>query len=413
MSLSKTKRDVSSGEDVEQRFRALESRVRGADADYPSRWPDVEDAGESEQRWILHGLDLLVRDAAAAGPGFSGVRAASLLVDRARWRRFEPEAGRRFEEEILSASGWLESALTAPLALPGAPALARLAEIYGRPSADGEFDPWSLTSSMLPVLKTGLAEQARWWDASPERESTAWMEEVAASIQSLVRHDGSFPAACAAGPLHDGFDYAASVVDAGAAEADEYARLDFLRRRAHLIGRDTASGFALSAAGYDDAVPDHRSLLDDLLGEWLADDSELDDLVGHLLAHSPEHHPGRRSRVYLPGSVPTEAWGPRESWRPHLYAVMVHEFVHVLAHPHFTEAARTVADGQILAEGVVDLLTAELLGDLVPGDHPIGYGASGRAAIEIRDLAGADQVKAAYYLGRVEFIGLGPEESRT
>nr|WP_062339429.1 hypothetical protein [Herbidospora sakaeratensis] len=425
MSLRKTKRDATlddrlAGEDVEHVFRTLESQVRGGDVDHPSRWVDVADADPAEQRWILHGLDLLARNADGAGPEFSGLRAASLLVDRARGRRHEP-GGQRFEQEVMSASGWLEAALPSSLPLPGPTASARLAEIYGRPPV--VFDAGTLAASVLPVLKAGLAEEALWWGSPAEPEDLSWMEKVAASIQRFVHEEGSsFPAAHAAGPLHDGFDYAASVIDAGAADDDADARLAFLRRRIHLVGRDASSGYALSAAGYDHAQPGHRDLLDDLLDEWLAADRELDDLIGLLLRHSPAHVAGERARVHLPAHLPAGSWGPKELWRPHLYAVMVHEFVHVLAHPDFTEAVESVADGQILAEGVVDLLTAELLdasrtdpdlGGLVPGDYAVGYGASGRAAIEIRDLAGADQVKAAFYLGRVEFIGLGPEEGWT
>ncbi|NAS23800.1 hypothetical protein GT755_19135 [Herbidospora sp. NEAU-GS84] len=405
MSLRKTKRDALAegptlddrlaAEDVEQLFRDLESQVRGDDTGYPSRWGDVADADPAERRWVVHGLDLLARNADGAGPGFSGPRAASLIVDRARWRRFEPGAP-RFEEEVMSVSGWLEAALTSSLALPGAAALTRLAEIHGRAPSGGVFDAAALTTSVLPGLKAELAGESLWWEASSEPEDLSWMESVAASIQRFVRDQGpSFPTANVAGPLYDGFDYAASVIDARAADDDEDARLAFLRRRAHLTG-------ALYSAGYDHARPDHRESLDDLLDGWLADDPELDDLAGLLLGNSPSHEAGERTYVHLPAHVPTGAWGPRESWRPHLHALMVHEFVHVLAHPDFTEATEAAARGPLLAEGIADLLTADLLDALTPGQVWTIHG----SAAEIRDLAGADQVKAAYYLGRVDFIGL-------
>ncbi len=270
----------------------------------------MAEADPAEQRWILHGLDLLARRAEAAGPGFSGLRAGSLIVDHARWRRHEP-SGRRFEEEVLSVSGWLEAALPFSLAPPGTAALTRLAEIYGRPSAGGEFDAAALTSSVLPVLKAELAGEALWWEASPEPEDPLWMETVAASIQRFVRDEGSFPAACVEGPLHDGFDYAASVIDAGAADDDAASRLAFLRRRVHLVGRD-----ALSAAGYDHARPGHRETLDDLLDEWLNADRELDDLAGHLLRHSPAHDAGERVHVHLPATSRPRRGGRRRRGGP-------------------------------------------------------------------------------------------------
>ncbi|MGW0809824.1 hypothetical protein [Nonomuraea sp. NPDC002799] len=434
MSLVKTKRDaVLTGPDsitsaepglddliaeqgAEQSFRSLETELRGeVAADYPSRWIDVAAYDPADQRWVMHGLNLLVRNAAGAGPEFDGLRASSLLVDLAREHRFDPgTSGEPYAYEILTLSGWLESALPASLTTPTAPALARLAEIYG-PAAAGPFDPAALTSAVLPALTGRLAEQRTWWAAEPaEPEDLTWMERTARSVQSFVRDNtGLFTGARADGPLNDGFALDESVIGAAARLDDDTNRLDFLRAQVHLIGRDPAYGAALDALGYDHTQDGEA--LDDLLRTWLADDAELAALVGDLIGRTPAHRNGATGWIYLPDLLPGAEWGPRAAWRPSLYRAMLHELLHGLAHPGYVAAASRVADPQILDEGFVDLLTTDFLelsrtdpdlGGLVPDDVSAGYGNSGRAAIEIQDLVGPDNVRAAFFLGRTEFIGL-------
>ncbi|MER5424774.1 hypothetical protein [Streptosporangium roseum] len=436
MSLVKTKRDVVPAgpgsitgaepglddllaqQGTEQAFRSLEAELRGEVAEeYPSRWIDVADYDPADQRWIVHGLDLLVRNAAAAGPGFDGLRASSLLVDLARDRRFDPGiSDRRFMYEVLTLSGWLETALPAALSAPTAPALTRLAEIYRAPASD-PFDPAALTSAVLPALTDRLAEQRTWWVAEPvEMEDLTWIERTARSIQAFVRDDtGLFTGACAEGPLNDGFTFDGSVIGAGARPGDDTTRMEFLRRQVHLIGRDPSYGSALDATGYDHTRVDHRGALDDLLLTWLAGDTGLSGLVGEMLGHTPAHRSGPTGWIYIPALLPSSEWGPQEAWRPYLYRAMLHELLHRLAHPGYVEKVDMVSDPQILEEGIVDLLTTEFLelsrihpelGALVPEDVSVGYGTSGRAAIEIQDLVGPDNVKAAFFLGRTEFIGL-------
>lgn len=436
MSLTKTKRDTAlataasitpgapgmadllARNGVEPVFRSLEAELRGEIAEeIPSRWIDVAAYDTADQQWLVQGLDLLVRNAAAAGPGFDGARACSLLVDRVRERRFDPAiSGERFTYEILTLSSWLESALPAGLAVPAAPARGRLDELY-RAAAAGPFDPEALTAALLPALTDRLGEQLTWWTSGPAKpEDPAWLESTARALQAFVRDGtGLITGACADGPLNEGFAYDRDVVGASARPDDDTSRLGFLRRQVHLMGRDPAYGSALDAAGYDHTRADAADALDDLLRAWLAGDDALDELVGGLLARTPAHRGGPGGWIYVPDLPPGEGWGPRAAWRPYVYRLMLHELLHCLAHPRYVAAAAEVADPQILDEGVVDLLTCEFLelsradpelGELVPDDVTAGYGTSGRAAAAIQDLAGPDNLKAAFFLGRTDLIGL-------
>ncbi|WP_062440753.1 hypothetical protein [Herbidospora daliensis] len=384
MPLAKTKRDLPTAPiDVENDFRSFESRLRGPLAydDFASRWDDVAGQDAAAQRWLLHGLDLLVHNTDGAGPGFDGGRACSLLVDQAASRRHQPgDPG--FEFEILTASGWLETALPASLARP------RPAAFF---PAVGRFDPDRLTDELLPLLAGRLVEVRDATAAEPdELADPGLLGRAAAEIESLVRADPSMWAmARADGPLHEGYVFADNVLPSAARPTGEGDRLAHLRQQVHLLGRDLAAGALLD--GYDHAV--HRERLDTLLTEWLAGSPELDALVAELIEVSPSHQTGLRSPVYVPATIPDG---------PHLRRTLAHEFLHRLAHPHYLARAAETADPQILVEGVADVLTADLLPEV--GD--VGYGSSGAAAVELYESAGPDRLKAAYFLGRTEFIGL-------
>ncbi|WP_062349253.1 hypothetical protein [Herbidospora yilanensis] len=382
MSLVKTKRDLPAAPpDVENGFRTRESRLRGrSDDDFASRWIDVAGLDAAAQQWILRGLDLLLENIDGAGPGFDGARACSLLVDQAVRRRHEPgDTG--FEYEILTVSGWLEAALPASLARP-------------RPGpffpAVGRFDPDRLTRELLPLLARRLIEVR---DAAAEPDGFDDLDligQAAGEIEALVRADPSMWAmARADGPLHEGWVFADNVLPSALRPTGDFDRLDHLRRQVHLLGRDPAAGGMLD--GYDDAV--HREELDTLLKGWLAGSPELDDLVAELIEVSPSHQSGLRSPVYVPATI---------ARAPDLRRTLAHEFLHRLAHPHYLARAAETADPQILVEGVADVLTA----DLLPEVADIGYGSSGAAAVELYETVGPDRLKAAYFLGRTEFIGL-------
>ncbi|TKK91411.1 hypothetical protein FDA94_01040 [Herbidospora galbida] len=370
--LSKTKRGTPTGpEDEEQTFLDLESRLRRGELAVPSRWGEVARADPGERRWILHAMDLIAKAAEKAGPQFDTFRAAALLVDRAPRRRFDPgTAGRYFEREVMSVSGMLEATLPATLTPPDDATTARLTRIHQ-------------TAPPRPTrvaLARTLTERAAWWEAPIRLTDLTWLEGVASSLQRWMRDDGPLHAAvCPDGPLHDGFDFARSIADAGAR----------------------------------DDTPAHRlALLRDEFGYPAEPGEQWDDpALGVLLANSPAHVT-TGTWTYVPASVPGTGWGPEEAWPGHLYRLLTHELLHRLAHPAYLQKAEAVPGGRVLTEEVVELLTAEFveasrldpeLGPLVPD---VVESRHTEAAEEIRELAGPEGLKAAYFLGRIEFIGL-------
>jgi peptidoglycan hydrolase-like protein with peptidoglycan-binding domain len=123
----------------------------------------------------------------------------------------------------------------------------------------------------------------------------------------------------------------------------------------------------------------------------------------------------------------------RRRWQ--LWQVLVHEYLHTLTHPAFDEAAR---GNGIMIEGCCEMFAREVVerliplaradadpalragiegtgadGELLPGftpdlvpDHDKAYEQDVRQALKVRAAAGADAVRAAYFQGHVELIGL-------
>src|SRR5262249_40382433 len=102
---------------------------------------------------------------------------------------------------------------------------------------------------------------------------------------------------------------------------------------------------------------------------------------------------------------------------------------HVLAHPEFPAAARTVRFGQIIQEGFTEALAVQLYDRLreradrepafkarltvgVPGACPVppkgklGYEKAGESADRIRSTVGNDRFRAAYFLNARTLVGL-------
>ncbi len=70
------------------------------------------------QRWVLYGLSVLQRNAAAAS-SLNRADAVARLIARAPAATTDPTTGGHdFEDEVIRVSGWAESALTGRLTAP-------------------------------------------------------------------------------------------------------------------------------------------------------------------------------------------------------------------------------------------------------------------------------------------------------
>lgn len=152
----------------------------------------------------------------------------------------------------------------------------------------------------------------------------------------------------------------------------------------------------------------------------------------HLIKHTGAHT-GGVGKVSMQPVFPSETWGSQEAWRWRVIRTLAHELLHVLAHPRFKDTATDevlkIRNSQIITEGFVDLLTADVYTELCneakakpvaaklfeglgdPGEPDatllgIGYGDAGKAADAIRGLVSDDNVRAAFFLGATHLIGL-------
>lgn len=153
--------------------------------------------------------------------------------------------------------------------------------------------------------------------------------------------------------------------------------------------------------------------------------------VGRTVATPTTLNAGLSTTPGAPGQPSPAERGTRWS----AWQLLVHEYIHTLAHPQWDDASS--AGGSVMNEGFCEMFTAEILTAQIatagndasrratvegnastppPGPSilpttytsPVTYQADRQHAENIRATAGANAVRAAYFQGHVEFLGLDP-----
>jgi hypothetical protein len=301
---------------------------------------------------------------------------------------------------------------------------------------------YAVKDDLLPKLAGVLVAEASYWREPDGQDLTAQplagLGGIANVIQRyLARSFQPYADGWPAGPGNNGFRYSDVLTDSQAVPAGEKDQLFYLYNRATLIGWKPEFGAPLATAGYDSRREDEQDTLRAVLREGLAASEQLRSDVSLLIKFTPMHTPSD-GNVYIQTVFPSAAWNASPDrwakWRWRTLRTLMHELLHKLAHQNYLAARERVRNDQVILEGFVDLLTAQLFTWLYrelkePGNErladalfqgiegrcepderlfTVGYGQAGETAHAISELVPTENIQAAFFLGAVDLIGIRP-----
>jgi hypothetical protein len=385
----------------------------------------------SKRRWVLYGLSVLQRNAAAA-PGLNRAEAVRRLVARAPAATTDPtNPGQDFENEVIRVSGWAEVALAARLTAPTGTTLSDIQTLFNPPTSSGSasapLDLPKLKAELPGALKALLTslDPAAWTNLGTVPLAT--LQTIADEIQGEARtFFAPYADTAMSSPYSSGWKYSAQLFSVTAITPDRDDRIGYLLNRAEIVGRKDGPGGSIFERTNFESGRDRAELL--AIVTAMEADAATAATVDRLIKHT-----GRTERSPLRVGISTEwnldAFSECEMrWKNVL--TLCHELCHALVHPSFPPQASSVRFGQIIREGFTEVLGVQLyrhvrskaMGDATfkgrmeagvtgtpcatPPLGTIGYGAAGPAADTIRTKVGDDNFRAAYFLGAINLVGL-------
>jgi hypothetical protein len=299
---------------------------------------------------------------------------------------------------------------------------------------------FAIRGNLLPKLTGLIADQASYWREPDGRPLAPQSLELLGRVANLLQvclatvfrpYADGWPA----GQGDRGFRYSEVLKSTGDIATSPEKQLGHLFSRALRVGWDTGYEAPLATAGYDSSRPEDEKTLRTLLREALDADSQLRSDVIRLIQFTSTHTPSDPN-VYTATVFPSSKWekGPAQ-WRWQTIRTLIHELLHKLAHPKYIAAARQIRNAQVIVEGFVELLTVDCFSSLagslskegssemlaalfegVTGDpgkpdeslFEVGYGQAGQDASKVRELVENENVRAAFFLGAIDLIGIKP-----
>ena len=401
----------------------------------------------AQQRWVLYALDLLQDNTRSPlHDRLNRTLAVQRLIAHA------PAAAHSLigsalgppEEEALRVSGWLEVALAASLSLPPAASRTRIGEILNPPLAGGAgaaLDVAHFHARMVPAVKHLIdhIDPAHWPSTGTQSLSTLQTigNELLAEARDFFSPFAHTSRTTVFG-LNPPFHISANIFSVSTLVPNQALRKGYLRNRATIVGRNTTSGPAFSDTNiFSDVNFDITRAADRVEFEKLVTDLEADAVVAaavdRLIQHTGRQSgTGAATQIGLSTEYNADVLNECQArWQS--IETLCHEIMHALAHPDFTLQSQRVNFGQVLLEGVPEVLSTQMFNQRVkpkaatnaafkarmevglasapcpaPPDATIGYGAAGSGAEEIRTRPGVgdDKLRAAFFLGQVHLLGL-------
>ncbi|WP_157555854.1 hypothetical protein [Herbidospora yilanensis] len=400
--------------------------------------------GASDPRmtvWVMRALCLLSDNAEAlSAMGVDPKKAVERLIAMAkkqsRMSISAPSHG--FEMQILQVGGFVEGKLLAGLLPPSSGTVLKLLSLYHPDRTErGEIrilpplDARGLDTQLKYLLRQVVKSEYKAWRETGKPlafNSIDDIAKVAGFLQKWLKDRfGTFPLAAVDSLYHNGWTYEKQIVSTLSKPGDEPELLGWLMNRGQLVGWGKSYGAPFVTAHFDPARPQDREALQKIYTDLLGDSDFKKALtaVSKLTACCAKG----QGKIMVQPLFPSTKVVSRVQFRWRQSRTLIHEFMHALTHQNLTEASRVIGEGQVLTEGLTDLLTAHFFAELVnevrsngeirqlilggePFEEPaakhleVGYGTAGEKAKIIKALVGMDNLMAAYFLGAVKFIGL-------
>jgi hypothetical protein len=397
----------------------------------------------AQQRWVLFALDLHQDNIQSPRDDrLDRTVAVQRLIAHA------PSAANAFagalgpaEEEALRASGFFETALSGRLAVPG-PAFRSAIDVVLNPPAVGggavpPLDVAAFHARMDPAVRHLLAfiDPGSW--SATGTQSIATLQSVGDDLMKEAKAFFSPFAHTARESVLGipGFKISANIFDVTALAPDQDTRLSYLENRSTIVGRNTSSHARFSDKNiFRDVNFDGTRAADQLEMEKLVTALEGDATVAaqanRLIQHTGRQEgSGAATKIGLSTEFDAGTLTECEA-RWETVETLCHEIMHALAHPRVETEAATVGFGQVIVEGMAEVLATQLYNRRIkpkakstpafkakleagiagapcpePPAATIGYAAAGSGADSIQKLVGDKRFRSAFFLGQMHLLG--------
>lgn len=423
-------------------YDEVKARVKtltGSDAT-PEADTKITALAPPQQRWLMFALEMVVQNKMSA---LDPAKAVDRLIAYTPSHQNEPvgkglEEIKPFVKEALLQAGWLEIAVASTLRPPLKDDKTAVNAILNpNPGQGSTFDEKDFKKRLAAAMEQYLkfVDPANWKDVKTQSISDIQtigdliLAEARVFFQPYV--DASQVSIFNASPK---WKASSNISSTQAVTPNEALRKKFIKNRAEFVGTATKpiTGAItdlriMPTTNFDggrDAGP-FTDLVDDL-----EKNTVLQPIIDRLLKHTPyEQGAGSAAHIDIdPQYDSTKATDCQARWES--VDMLCHEIMHALVHPTFQNAK--AKSELILREGFPEVLGNMLYNDHIvlraaqskvyrkrfetglstpecpgfPAAGTIDYGAAGQSAELIRQKVGNDRFKAAYFLGRLDLLGM-------
>ncbi|WP_061300613.1 hypothetical protein [Herbidospora cretacea] len=394
--------------------------------------------------WLMHALTVYARNATTVRElGLWGESIAFGLVRvavAAKELILPGDENGAFEREVVMRGGWMAAHLL-NRERPGEDAVQRLRPLYfpGRTKVDsdestiGPLKEKELRRSMKEELGKVLDRFAEQWTPPKDQKlEPVDFEELKGVADLLQKFVGDklwlFVLANTQSPYHSGFRYADSLRSTHEKQVTHDSLMNWMRNRGAIVGWGENYNAPFTACDFDPSRQRDEEVLESIYEEMLKDRATAAK-VELLLANTASHN-HQTETISVPPFYPNPEQTARGTWRWRLARTIIHEFLHRVTHPDFTEMIGEIGYKQVMTEGFTDMITKDLFlmlekevardeefGRRVLGMDPpfpepheeyvkTGYGTAGVYAEKIRATVGTTNCYLAFFLGDTSYIAL-------